>query len=346
MNMRGRPYQKGLGMIKIGIAGCGKIAQVRHLPEIAANEKALLAGVYDRNGRRAAEMAAQYDTKQYATYEEMLEDPAVDAVCVCVANKNHAEFTVKALEHGKHVLCEKPMAVTREECRSMLTAQEKSRKTLMIAQNQRFAKAHVLAKELLLRGEIGKLLTFKTSFAHSGPENWSVVKGGQTWFFDDAEAGFGVMADLGIHKIDVIRFITGCDIAESRLWRGTLHKTDAEGEKISLDDNMICLCTLKNGAAGTVTVSWTCYGAEDNSTVLYGTEGVIKIYMDDAYPLIVEKKDGTRVLYETEGIQTNVNQTRSGVMDEFVESLSAERKPEADGQDVMKSMNVIFDAVE
>lgn len=331
-------------MIRIAIAGCGKIAQVRHLPELKVNECAQLAGVYDRNDERARQIAEQYGTKQYRTYDEILEDSSVDAVCVCVANSSHAEYTVKALKKGKHVLCEKPMAVTREECNDMLLAQEQSGKTLMIAQNQRFAKAHVLAKKLLEKNEIGKLLTFKTSFAHRGPEKWSVEKSAQTWFFDSAEAGFGVMADLGIHKIDVIRFLTGYDITQSYLWKGTMDKKGKDGKKIRLDDNMICLCILENGAVGTVTVSWTCYGTEDNSTILYGTEGVIKIYADEVYPLILEKTDGTRILYETDGIQTNVNQTRSGVMDEFVESLLEGRKPQADARDVVKSMNAVFEA--
>lgn len=329
-------------MIRIGIAGCGKIAQVRHIPEIMDNELAQLAGVYDRNDARGKAIAEQYGVRQYLTYEKMLEDDTVDAVCVCVANCSHAEYTIKALEKGKHVLCEKPMAVTSKDCERMIQAAENSGKMLMIGQNQRFAKAHILAKELLGKGEIGELLSFRTAFAHSGPENWSVDTNTQTWFFDGKEAGFGVMADLGIHKIDIIRFLTGMDIVESRMWKGTLDKRDACGNKISLDDNMICLCLLANGAAGTVTVSWTCYGKEDNSTVLYGTKGVIKIYTEDKYPLIVEKADGTRILYETEGIQTNLNQTKSGVIDEFAESLKERRRSKADCQDVIKSMNVIF----
>lgn len=329
-------------MIKIGIAGCGTIAQVRHIPEILANHHARLVGVYDRNAERAEELAVRYGVRRYGTYEEMLEDEAVDAVCVCVANSSHEEYTVKAFAHGKHVLCEKPMAITREACENMVQAGRVSQKRLMIAQNQRFAKAHRMAKELLARGEIGRLLTFKTAFAHSGPEAWSVDKGAQTWFFDHAAAGFGVMADLGIHKIDLIRFLTGCDIVESRMWAGTLDKKHSDGDMISLDDNMICFCVLEHGAVGTVTVSWTCYGEEDNSTILYGSDGVMKIYTDEKYPLIVEKKDGTRIYYETEGIQTNLNQTKSGVIDEFVRCLLDGRASESEGEDVIKSMDVIF----
>ena len=123
-------------MKKIGIIGCGRIAQERHIPEYAENPDAELAGFYDINMERAAKLADKYD-------------PKIDAVSVCAANSAHAEITIAALKAGKHVLCEKPMGVTYEECKSMTEAARESGKYLMIGQNQRLAKAHVKAKELL-----------------------------------------------------------------------------------------------------------------------------------------------------------------------------------------------------
>ena len=98
--------------IKVGIIGCGKIAQVRHIPEYAANPHTEVYGFYDINLARAEGLAEKYNGKAYASYEELLADPAIEAVSVCAANHVHAEITVAALKAGKHVLCEKPMAVT------------------------------------------------------------------------------------------------------------------------------------------------------------------------------------------------------------------------------------------
>ena len=109
-------------MKKIGIIGCGRIAQERHIPEYAENPDAELAGFYDINMERAAELADKYGGKAYASYEELLNDPKIDAVSVCAANSAHAEITIAALKAGKHVLCEKPMGVTYEECKSMTEA--------------------------------------------------------------------------------------------------------------------------------------------------------------------------------------------------------------------------------
>ena len=109
-------------MIRVAVIGCGKIAQVRHLPEYATNPNAQLVAYYDKNSRRAHEVAAQYGGKVYDSYFDLLKDPEIDAVSVCVENRSHAEMTTAALYAGKHVLCEKPMAVTLAECESMVAA--------------------------------------------------------------------------------------------------------------------------------------------------------------------------------------------------------------------------------
>ena len=184
--------------IKVGIIGCGKIAQVRHIPEYAANPNAEVYGFYDINQARAEALAAKYGGKAFASYEELLADPEIEAVSVCAANHAHAEISIAALKAGKHVLCEKPMAVTLEECEAMVAAARESGKYLMIGQNQRLAKAHAKAKELIEQGAIGKVLTFRTIFGHGGPETWSIDPGSNVWFFDKTKAAMGAMADLGI----------------------------------------------------------------------------------------------------------------------------------------------------
>ena len=141
-------------MLNVAVLGCGKIAQVRHIPEYAANDRVSLAGFYNPTASRAEEMAAKYGGKVYSSPEELLADPEVEAVSVCAANYAHASLTIASLEAGKHVLCEKPMATTEEDCEAMILAAEKAGKRLLVAQNQRLAKAHVVAKKLLSEGLI------------------------------------------------------------------------------------------------------------------------------------------------------------------------------------------------
>lgn len=332
--------------VKIGIIGCGKIAQVRHIPEYVANPHVHLEGLFDINGDRAGELAVQYGCKAYGSYEELLADPEIEAVSVCVANNAHAEISIAALKAGKHVLCEKPMAVTLEECEAMVRTARECGKYLMIGQNQRLAKAHRKAKELIAQGAIGKVLTFRTIFGHGGPETWSVDPGKDVWFFDKKKAAMGAMADLGIHKTDLIQYITGQKVVETQAVLTTLDKRDATGGLIGVDDNAICIYRLEGGAIGTMTASWTYYAAEDNTTVIYGTKGMLRLYDDPVYSVQLFTADGEKVMYEIDQIQTNDNQTKSGIIDLFVESLVEKKEPEISGESVLSAMRAVFGSIE
>ncbi len=333
-------------MFNIGIIGCGKIAQVRHIPEYADNPNVKLSGYFDLNQERAAELAKKYGGKAYATYQDLLADKNIDAVSVCTANSSHAEITIAALKAGKHVLCEKPMATTLSECEAMVKTAKETGKFLMIGHNQRLAKAHVKAKELLKSGLIGEIVSFRTTFGHPGPETWSVDPGKNTWFFDKNRAAMGAMADLGIHKTDLIHFLTDQTIIETSAKLSTIDKRDASGNLIGVDDNAICLYKLSGGATGTMTVSWTYYGAEDNSTVLYGTKGIMRIYDDPTYSIKVFTREGETILFDIDKIQTNDKQTKSGVIDLFVDCLVDNHEPEISAAEVLKSMRVVFASIE
>ena len=332
--------------IRVGIIGCGKIAQVRHIPEYAANPHTEVYGFYDINLARAEGLAEKYNGKAYASYEELLADPAIEAVSVCAANHVHAEITVAALKAGKHVLCEKPMAVTLEECEAMVAAARESGKYLMIGQNQRLAKAHAKAKELIEQGAIGKVLTFRTIFGHGGPETWSIDPGSNVWFFDKTKAAMGAMADLGIHKTDMIQYVLGSKIVKTQAVLSTLDKKDATGNLIGVDDNAICIYQMENGIIGTMTASWTYYAAEDNTTVIYGTKGELRLYDDPKYSVQQINADGTRIDYQIDQIQTNDNQTASGIIDLFVDCLVEKKEPEISGENVLHAMKAVFASIE
>lgn len=332
-------------MTGIGIIGCGKISQVRHIPEYQDNPDARIVGLFDNNKERAAELAQKLGARSYDTLDALLADPEIEAVSVCVANVAHCEVTVRALRAGKHVLCEKPMAITIEECELMVrTAQECGRK-LMIGQNQRLAPAHALAKKLIDEGVIGKVLTFRTSFGHSGPETWSVDPGRNTWFFDKKQAAMGVMADLGIHKTDLIQYLIGQKVSAVSAHLATLDKVDAEGKPVSVDDNAICIYEMDGGAMGTMVASWTYYGTEDNSTAIYGTEGNMVIYGAGLPQVVIWKRGGAMETYDPGSIQTNDNQIKSGIIDAFVDCLKNDTEPLISGEGVLAAMKAVFAAI-
>lgn len=332
--------------IKVGIIGCGKIAQVRHIPEYTANPHAQVYGFYDINQERAKALAEKFGGKAYPSYEALLADPEIEAVSVCAANHAHAEISIAALKAGKHVLCEKPMAISLEECEAMVAAARESGKYLMIGQNQRLAKAHAKAKELIEQGAIGKVLTFRTIFGHGGPETWSIDPGSNVWFFDKTKAAMGAMADLGIHKTDMIQYVLGSRIVRTQAVLTTLDKRDATGNLIGVDDNAICIYQMENGVIGTMTASWTYYAAEDNTTVIYGTRGELRLYDDPKYSVQQINADGTRIDYQIDQIQTNDNQTASGIIDLFVQCLVEHKEPTISGENVLHAMKAVFASIE
>ena len=332
-------------MIKIGILGCGKIAQVRHIPEYAANPDCQLVGFYNPTKSRAEDMAAKYCGLAYDTAEELLANPEIDAVSVCAANYAHAALSIQALKAGKHVLCEKPMATTLADCEAMVECAKKNGKFLMIGHNQRLAKAHMEAKRLIDAGLIGDIITFRTSFGHGGPETWAIKPGKDTWFFDKSKAAMGVMADLGVHKTDLIQYLTGQRVVRTTARLVTLDKRGEDGELIGVDDNAVCIYEMSGGAFGTMTASWTYYGAEDNSTVLYGTKGIMRIYDDPAHSIVVKLADGQEQVYDVEQIQTNDNQTKSGVIDLWVDCLKNNRAPEISGESALCAMRAVFASI-
>lgn len=327
-------------MIKIGIIGCGKIAQIRHIPEYEANPDAKLHGFFDVNQERAKEIAVKYGGIAYESYQQMLEDPEIDAVSVLTPNFTHAEISIAALKAGKHVLCEKPMATTLADCEAMAATARETGKKLMIAQNQRLAGAHRKAKELLDSGAIGDVITFRTSFSHSGADNWS-VDGRNSWFMDKSRSRFGAMADLGVHKTDLMVYLLGTGIAKASAVIGTLQKKFPDGTPITVDDNAFCTYVMDNGVIGTMNANWTNYGSEDNSTSIYGTLGAMHIYKDPNHSIVVEKGPNEKEYYDADAIQTNDNQTASGIIDMFVDYIVKDA-PAITAEDVLPAMRGIF----
>ncbi|MCR1898367.1 Gfo/Idh/MocA family oxidoreductase [Irregularibacter muris] len=332
--------------VKIGIIGCGKIAQVRHIPEYKENKNAEIVGFYGRNEDRTQKMVEKYGGKSYTSYEELLANPGIDAVSICTANHVHAEMAIAALKAGKHVLCEKPMATRLEDCEKMVEVAKRTGKLLMIGHNQRYAKAHDKAKKLIQEGVIGEIITFKTTFGHGGPETWSIDPGKNVWFFRKSEAGLGAIGDLGIHKTDLIQFLTGQVVVETTAKLVTLHKKDAQGHPIGVEDNAFCIYRMSGGIVGTMTASWNYYGPEDNSTILYGTKGIMHIYDDAQYSIKIMLKNGENIYYDIDQIQTNDNQSKSGVIDHFVECLVENKEPEISGTEALKAMRAVFASME
>ncbi|OIK12852.1 dehydrogenase [Bacillus sp. MUM 116] len=331
-----------MGELKIAVIGCGSIARHRHLPEYTANPKVKIVAVCDVVKERAEELGRKYGTKVFTKYDELLLDSEIDAVSVCTPNYLHAPISIAALKAGKHVLCEKPMVTSQEEALAMVEAAKFHGKKLMIAHNQRFVSSHMKARMLIESGEIGKIYSFRTAFGHPGPEKWS-ADGARSWFFQKDQAFIGAMGDLGVHKTDLIRYLLGEEIVEVAAFVETSAKTNSD-----VDDNAVCILKTESGIVGTLAASWSYVSKEDNSTIIYGENAILRLEEDPNFSLIVHYKNGETVKYELGKIQSNEEggQQSSHVIENFVECILNSSEPPITGEEGMKSLNVILAALE
>lgn len=328
--------------LKIAVIGCGSIAKHRHLPEYAANKHVEITAVCDIVGERAEEAAAKYQAKAYTDYKELLKQGDIDAVSVCLPNYLHAPVSVDALNAGKHVLCEKPMATSAEEADQMIEAAGRNGKKLMIGHNQRFVTSHQKARELIASGAIGKVYSFRTTFGHGGPEGWS-ADGKDSWFFKKDEAFIGAMGDLGVHKADLVRYLLQDEFVEV----GAFVETSAK-ENADVDDNATLILKSEKGTIGTLAASWAYTAKEDNSTIIYGEKATLRLEDDPTYSLVVQYTNGETVKYELGAIQSNDEggQTTTHVIDHFIDSIQNDTTPLIDGEEGKKSLAIILAALE
>lgn len=329
-----------MSKLKVAVIGCGSIAKYRHIPEYAQLSEVEFVAFCDPVIERAEHYANEHGGKAYADYEELLKQEKVDIVSVCTPNYLHAPVSIAAANAGAHVLVEKPMASTEEEGLAMIEAAKRNQVSLMVGHNQRFMPPHVKAKEILQSGVLGKVLTFRTSFGHPGPEAWS-IDGLESWFFRKDEAIMGAMGDLGVHKADLIRWLLDDEVAEIASFVSTLHKEDTD-----VDDNSNCILRMESGAVGSLVASWTYYKGEDNSTILWCENGVLYIGTDPVDNVIVELRDGTVERYQAGAISTNEDQQSSGVIEAFVKEIVAGEAPSIPGEEGLKSLKVILAAFE
>ena len=261
--------------LRIGVIGTGKIAQTLHIPNVLFSDRTELVALSNPHPEKMERIIEKFGIEgvsTYTDYKDLLKRDDVDAVIIATPNAYHAPITVEALRAGKHVLVEKPMATSSKEALEMLEESKRSGKILMVNHSQRFFPHHMKAKEIIESGMLGEIRLVKTMFGHSGPENWSPSA---RWFFEKDKAMFGALGDLGVHKVDLIRFLTGLEIEECFAMLGTLEKSG------NVEDISSAVLRLSNGALATLDSNWITKGLEENYTVIYGEYGTLKIGYSD-----------------------------------------------------------------
>ncbi|NQX57888.1 Gfo/Idh/MocA family protein [Paenibacillus qinlingensis] len=268
--------------LKGAIIGCGGIAFEKYFPALSKLKELELVAFCDIIIEKAEKAAAAYgstDAKAFYDYKEVLANVAIDVIYVCTPNDSHAEISIAAMESGKHVMCEKPMAKTAAEAQAMVDAAKRTGKKLSIGYQNNFRPDSRYLQQICDNGELGDIYFAKAhAIRRRAVPTWGV-------FLDQEKQGGGPLIDIGSHALDLTlrmmnNYAPKCVLGKA--YHELSRKENAanlwgpwDPEKFTVEDSAFGLITMQNGATVILESSWALNSLDtlEAKTTLCGTEG-------------------------------------------------------------------------
>lgn len=287
-------------VLKAGFVGCGAIANKKHMPALMNNHNIVITAFCDLKIERAKASMEKFgteDSKVYTDYKELLKDESIDVVYVCTPNREHSFITIDALNAGKHVMCEKPMAKTSAEAKLMLEAAQKNGKKLTIGYQNRYRPETLYLKRLCETGELGDIYFAKAiALRRRGVPTWGV-------FTDRDEQGGGPLIDIGTHSLDLTlymmdnykpKMVFGKTFAKLTKQRETGNEWGDWDPNIDVEDSAFGFIVMENGALIILESSWALNIREtgEAQTLLCGTKAG------------ADMRDGLKINYVKNGVKS------------------------------------------
>jgi len=254
--------------LKFAIVGCGRIAQ-RHAEHI--DKQGILTAVCDINNKKAEELANKYkNVRHYTNVDDLLKNEKdTDVLSVCTPNGLHAEHTMKALKHGFHVLCEKPMAINVHDCGQMISEAERNNKRLFIVKQNRFNPPVAAVKNAIEEGRLGKIFSIQLSCFWNRNENYYLSS---DWKGKKDLDG-GTLYTQFSHFIDLLYWMFG-DIKDVQAYTANFDHS----KTIEFEDTGVISVRFYNGILGTINYTVNSYKQNmEGSLTIFGEKGTIKI---------------------------------------------------------------------
>lgn len=327
--------------MKFGLIGAGCIGQLR-AKALAQAEGCVLSAITDVDPARARAMAPSPDVKIFQDVREMLSQADLDTVIVSTPPQFHEDLVVAALKAGKHVLCEKPLANTVEACRRMVDAARTSGKVLATGFNHRYFPQIQYLKQAIDTGLIGELDHVRAFAGHTGLSEFR-----NPWEYDKNVIGGGALMDVGIHIIDLTRYVLG-EVEE--VYGFTSNRVWNLGAS---EDNGIALLRNSQGKYAVLQATWTEWKGYRFYIEAYGTKGMVRAYYAPMMNLLItqDKPDGRRkrtvrfypmtMLREKFiGWQSSVIQMFRQEFTDFVRLTRGERSAIADGVAGLRAVEI------
>jgi predicted dehydrogenase len=270
-----------MSVLNIGIIGTGNIGR-EHIRGFRQVNDAVITSVTDAYLPGAEKAATEFSIpKVHVSAADLIRDPVIDAVVIGVPNKYHAELAVQALENGKHVLLEKPMALSLSDAKAIVQAQRTTGNILMVAHQMRWQWNALQAKAQADKGAFGRVYHAKTGWLRrKGIPGWG------TWFTRKEEAGGGPLIDIGVHMLDLTLHLMG-DVKPVAVYGSTYAEFGPNKKGIGgwgtpnwdgfydVEDLASAFIKMEDGSSLTLDVSWAVHSATDNNPYVHimGSEG-------------------------------------------------------------------------
>jgi len=302
--------------LRWGLIGCGDIAAKRVAPALRDLSNCDFAAVSRARFELAESFAAEFGAKKwYKTADELLKNNEIDAVYVATPVNLHCPHTIAAAEAGKHVLCEKPMAMTTTECDRMIAACRAGNVKLGIAYYRRFYPVIDRIKQIIAAGRIGKVVLVQiNAFEYFNPKPGD----SRYWFVEKAKAGGGPMFDFGCHRIEVLLNILG----PVKFTKGFAYNVVFDRE---VEDTSAAFFCFDSGANAVLTVTHAAYESQDTLDI-FGTEGSIHVPVLNAGTMTVKTQDAEYT--EEHPPAANIHQP---LIDDFTAAVLTGREPAVGG---------------
>ena len=341
-------------MIKVGVIGTGGISGV-HLGGYSRNPNVEIYALCDINEKNLAKRAEEYKvSRTFTDYREMLALKELDAVSVCTWNSAHAECAIAALRAGKHVLCEKPMALNTAQAQEMEKAAKENDKLLMIGFVRRFGNDCAVLKDFIDNGSFGEIYYAKAQYLRR-----KGCPGG--WFGDKSRSGGGPLIDLGVHVIDLCRYLMGGPQPVS-VYGATFNKLgdrrhikDARGysstvvskdDIFDVEDMATALIRFDNGAVLSVEASFSLNIEKDVGNIeLFGTKAGCKL--DPELTIFTDMNDYLANVKLAQSTALSFDGLFDNEINHFVECIETGkpcRNPAQDGVTLMKILDGIYES--
>jgi predicted dehydrogenase len=237
--------------IRVGVAGTGAVAQLVHLPLLTERPDVEVVAVSDADEAKADAIATRFGVERVLDDPALLSDDDVEAILVCTPNHLHEAQAVAALQHGKHVLVERPLALTADGCRRVLDAARAADRSVVVGMSHRFRPDVAALRAFVLGGELGRPYAARVAWM-----NRKVPLRRTTWRQRPEQAGGGALMDLGVQALDLGLWL----LDNPRMKRVSAVLTRDEYE---VEDAGTILAETEDGVAFSVEVSWSLFGSED-----------------------------------------------------------------------------------